>query len=285
MTKKMVGLDSCIRKVSRFFLTGTIILLFFILTACETPKSRTQKRKKSVESGLLKTVVFKGQKPERMMLKDRMNYYRVPGVSMAAIYQYQLDWAEAYGVKETGRSEPVTNHSLFQAASLSQPVTALAALRFVDQGRIALDSNVNEFLSYWKLPENRVAGENKVTLRTLLSHCAGLIPYEFRGYAQSEPLPTLRQILDGQKPANSPAARVYAVPGTQYSYSELGYVVLQQLLIDLEKKPFPEIMKESVQQPLGMERSTFEYSLPAGVKEMAVTGHLHQGEPLEGKWF
>jgi len=283
--EKMIVLDRCFRKASRFFLAGMIILLFLISTACETPKSRTQKRKKSVESGLHKAVVFKGQKPERMMLEDRMSYYRVPGVSMAVIYQYQIDWTEAYGVKETGRSEDVTTHSLFQAASLSQPVTALAALRFVDEGRITLDSNVNEFLSSWKLPGNRVPGENKVTIRMLLSHCAGLIPHEFRGYPQSEPLPTLRQILDGQKPANSPAARVYAVPGTQYSYSELGYAVLQQLLIDLEEKPFPQIMRESVLQPLGMERSTFEYPLPAGVKEMAMTGHLHQGEPLEGKWF
>jgi CubicO group peptidase (beta-lactamase class C family) len=214
-----------------------------------------------------------------------MDYYRVPGVSIAVIYQYRIDWTEAYGVKEAGRFEPVTTHSLFQAASLSQPVSALAALGFVDEGRITLDSNVNEFLMSWKLPENRITRENKVTLRTLLSHCAGLIPHEFRGYPESEPLPTLIQILDGQKPANSPAARVYAVPDSQYSYSELGYAVLQQLLIDLEEKPFPQIMKESVFQPLGMDRSTFLSPLPAGMKEMTVTGHLRGGEPLEGKWF
>ncbi|MGD8535231.1 MAG: serine hydrolase domain-containing protein [Candidatus Aminicenantes bacterium] len=284
MLKKMVIFYSRCRKISRYFLTGTIILLFFILVACETPKSRTQKRKKSVENGLLKAVVFKGQEPERMMLEDRMNYYRVPGLSIAAIYQNRIDWAEAYGVKEIRRPEPVTTHSLFQAASLSQPVAALAALHFVDEERIALDSNVNEFLSSWKLPENRMTRENKVTLRSLLSHCAGFIPHEFRGYPQSKPLPTLRQILDGQKPANSPAARVYAIPGSRYSYSELGYAILQQLLIDLEEKPFSQIMEESVLQPLGMERSTFEYTLPAGVKEMAVTGHLREGEPLEGKW-
>lgn len=281
----MVVFHSRFCKISRYFLTGTIILLFFILIACETPKSRTQKRKKSVENGLLKAIVFKGQEPERMMLEDRMNYYRVPGVSIAVIYQNRIDWAKAYGVKEVGRLEPVTTHSLFQAASLSQPVAALAALCFVDQGRITLDSDVNEFLSSWKLPENRNTRENKVTLRTLLSHCAGLVPHEFIGYPQSKPLPTLRQILDGQKPANSPAVRVYAIPGSRYSYSELGYAILQQLLIDLEKKPFPEIMKEIVFQPLGMERSTFESPLPAGVKEMTVTGHLREGEPLEGKWF
>ncbi len=272
------------RKILHFFPAVVIILLCFISTACETPKSRTQKRKKSVENGLLKAVVLKGQEPERMMLEARMNYYRVPGVSMAVIYQNRIDWAQAYGVKEAGRSEPVTIHSLFQAASLSQSVAALAALGFVDEGRITLDSNVNEFLNSWNLPENRITRENKVTLRTLLSHCAGLIPHEFKGYPQSEPLPTLKQILDGQKPANSPAARVYAVPGSQYSYSELGYAILQQLFIDLEEKPFPQIMKESVFQPLGMERSTFEIPLPAEEKEVAVTGHVREGGPLEGKW-
>jgi len=271
-------------KIARFFSAVVIILLFFILTACETPKSRTQKRKRSVENGLVKAVVLKGQESEKMKLEDRMMYYRVPGVSIAVIYQNRIDWANAYGFKEAGSFEPVTIHSLFQAASLSQPVAALAALDSVEEGRLTLDSDVNEFLSSWKLAENMFTRESKVTLRTLLSQGAGLIPYEFKGYPQSAPLPSLTQILSGQKPANSPAARLYAVPGTQYSYSELGYAVLQQILIDLEKKPFPQIMNESVFQPLGMERSTFECPLPEGVEEMAVTGHLREGRPLEGKW-
>ena len=274
-----------IRKIARFFSAVVIILLFFILTACETPKSRTQKRRRSVENGLIKAVVLKGQEPEKMKLEDRMMYYRIPGASIAVIYKYRIDWANAYGFKEAGSFEPVTIHSLFQAASLSQPVSALAALHSVEEGRLTLDSDVNEFLSSWKLAENVFTRESKVTLRTLLSHSAGLIPYEFKGYPQSAPLPSLTQILSGQKPANSPAARVYAVSGTQYSYSELGYAVLQQILIDLEKKPFPQIMNESVFQPLGMERSTFECPLPEGVEEMAVTGHLREGRPLEGKWY
>ena len=272
------------RKIARFFSAVVIILLFFILTACETPKSRTQKRKRSVENGLVKAVVLKGQESEKMKLEDRMMYYRVPGVSIAVIYQNRIDWANAYGFKEAGSFEPVTIHSLFQAASLSQPVAALAALDSVEEGRLTLDSDVNEFLSSWKLAENMFTRESNVTLRTLLSHSAGLIPYEFKGYPQSAPLPSLTQILSGQKPANSPAARLYAVPGTQYSYSELGYAVLQQILIDLEKKPFPQIMNESVFRPLGMERITFECPLPEGVEEMAVTGHLREGGPLEGKW-
>jgi CubicO group peptidase (beta-lactamase class C family) len=272
------------RKIVRFFSAVVIILLFFILTACETPKSRTQKRKRFVENGLNKAVVLKGQEPEKMKLEDRMMYYRIPGVSIAVIYQYRIDWANAYGFKEAGSFEPVTIHSLFQAASLSQPVAALAALHSVEEGRLTLDSDVNEFLSSWKLAENMFTRESKVTLRTLLSHSAGLIPYEFKGYPQSAPLPSLTQILSGQKPANSPAVRLYAVSGTQYSYSELGYAVLQQILIDLEKKPFPQIMNESVFQPLGMERSTFECPLPEGIEEMAVTGHLREGRPLEGKW-
>lgn len=271
-------------KLFRFFSAG-IILSFFLFTACETPKSRTQQRKRSVENGLIKAVVLEGQEPERMKLEDRMIYYRVPGVSIAVVYQSRIDWAKAYGFKEAGRFEPVTVHSLFQAASLSQPVAALAALHSVEEGQLALDSDVNEFLSSWKLAENRYTRENKVTLRTLLSHSAGLIPCEFQGYPRSAPLPSLTQILNGQKPANSPAVGVYAYPGSRYTYSELGYVVLQQILIDQQGKPFPQIMKENVLQPLGMERSTFEYLLPAEVEKMTVTGHLREGEPLEGKWY
>jgi CubicO group peptidase (beta-lactamase class C family) len=111
------------------------------------------------------------------------------------------------------------------------------------------------------------------------------MPYEYKGYPRSESLPSIQQILDGQNPADSPAARIYALPGSQYAYSELGYAVLQQLLIDLGERPFPQIMKETVFQPLGMVSSTFESPLPAALKKTAVTGHRREGEPVDGKWY
>ncbi len=272
------------RKIPHLLLTLMIFHLVFVLISCETPKSRTRKRMRSVESGLLKAAVFKGTEPEKMKLEERMQYYKVPGVSIAVIYKNQIDWARAYGIKEAGQTEPVTTDSLFQAAAFSQPVTAMAAFQFVDKGQLSLDSDVNSHLISWKLPGNKITREKKVSLRDLLSHTAGLMPYEYKGYPRSESLPSLQQILDGQKPANSPSARIYALPGSQYAYSELGYAVLQQLLIDLGERTFPQIMKETVFQPLGMVSSTFESPLPEAFKDTVVTGHSREGEPVDGKW-
>ncbi len=272
------------RKIPRVLLIFIVVYAVFLLTSCETPKSRTRQRMRAVESGLLKAVVFKGQEPEKMKLEERMEYYSVPGVSVAVIYKNRIDWARAYGIKDAREPELVTAGSLFQAAALSQPVSALAALHFVDKGPLSLDSDVNSYLSSWKLPDNKMTQGRKVFLRDLLSHSAGLMPFEYKGYPPSEPLPSLLQILDGQKPSDSPAARIYALPGSQHAYSELGYVVLQQLLVDLGKRPFPQIMKETVFEPLGMLNSTFEYPLPAALKHSAVTGHLRDGRPIEGKW-
>ncbi len=274
-----------VRKSIRLCLNLMIIkLLFFALVACETPQSRSRKRMSSVENGLVKAIVFKGEKPEKMKLEERMQYYRVPGASIALIYKHQLEWARGYGLKETGELEPVTAESLFQAGSLSQPVCAAAALRFVEEGHCGLDQDVNQALRSWKIPESELTVKNKVTLRGLLSHSAGLAPLEFRGYFPSEPLPALLQILDGEQPANSPAVYLQAEPFARVVYSEAGYAILQQMLVDLREKPFPEIMQETVLTPLGMSNSSFEYPLPPGLREMAVTGHLREGQPLEEKW-
>lgn len=258
--------------------------LFFIVRSCETPASITRKRIKSVENGLIKEIVIEGQKVKKMKLSERMPYYMVPGISVAVIDKFQVEWAKGYGVKERGSSDSVTSETLFQAGDISQPAAALAALIFVEKGRLDFDSDVNKFLSSWKIPENKLTRESKATLRKLLNHSAGLAPVEFKGYAEGESLPSLLQILKGEKPANSPALSVSFAPGSRQQHSESGYAVLQQLLIDLGGKPFPAIMEEAVFRPLEMAHSSYEYPLPSGLGENVSTGHGRDGEPVEGKW-
>lgn len=258
--------------------------LFLIVRSCETPASITKKRIKSVENGLIKEILIEGQKVKKMKLSERMPYYMVPGVSIAVIDKFQVEWAKGYGVKEKGGSDPVTNETLFQAGDISQPVAALASLIFVEKGLLDFDSDVNKFLASWKIPENKFTRENKVTLRKLLNHSAGLAPVDFKGYAEGESLPSLVQVLNGEKPANSPAVSVGFAPGSQQQYSESGYVVLQQLLVDLGGRPFPAIIEESVLRPLEMAHSSYEYPLPSALMEKASTGHSQDGEPVKGKW-
>lgn len=240
-------------------------------------------RIQQVENGLRPPVIVKGR-PVTMNLADRMKHYNTPGVSLAVINDNKIEWARGYGALEAGGDRAVTTETLFQAASISKPVTAMAALRLVQQGKLALDEDVNRKLISWKIPENEFTKDQKITLRRLLSHSAGLTVHGFAGYAAEEAAPTTIEILDGIKPANSAPVQVNVTPGTQSRYSGGGYVVLQLLLTEVTGKSFPEVMKELVFSKIDMRHSTYQQPLPKEWAPAAATAHRISGEPVKGKW-
>jgi CubicO group peptidase (beta-lactamase class C family) len=237
-----------------------------------------------IENGLLNRVAIQGESAAPMKLSDRMEHYKVPGVSIAVIDDGKIEWAKGYGILESGKSLPVTRGTLFQAGSISKPVTAAASLRLVQEGKLNLDEDVNKMLVSWKLPSNEFTAKRYVTLRKIMSHSAGITVHGFDGYTVDQPIPTLQQVLDGQPPANSPAIRVDSLPGAEWRYSGGGYTVLQQLLIDVTHETFPTLIHRLVLQPAGMNESTFEEPLPPNFTFRAATGHLRNGTPVQGKW-
>lgn len=241
-------------------------------------------RIRRVEDALLPPNVIKGQPLSQMKLVERMKYYGTPGASIAVINNYKIDWARGYGVREMGTTENVTPETLFQAASISKPVTALAVLRLVQQGKLNLDEDVNRKLVSWKVPENEFTRDRKVTIRGILKHTAGFDVLFYDGASIGEPVPTALQILNGEKPATTPPVRVIYTPGSKNIYSGNGFLVLQQLLVDVTGKPFPKLMEELVFRPLGMNDSTFEQPLPHNLEERAAAGN-QRGEPVKGKWI
>ncbi|MGJ5632116.1 serine hydrolase domain-containing protein [Nostoc sp. CALU 1950] len=150
---------------------------------------------------------------------------------------------------------------MFQAASISKPVAAMAMLRLVQENKLNLDEDVNKKLISWKVPENDFTKEQKVTLRGLLSHSSSLTVSGFRGYAADEEISTILQILDGVTPANSIPIRVDGTPNKDFRYAGGGYVVVQKLAEDVTKKPFPFFMQEEVLKKLNMTRSTYQQML------------------------
>jgi CubicO group peptidase (beta-lactamase class C family) len=221
----------------------------------------TDARIARIENGLRYAVAIRGRAPVQMRLDERMRVHKVPGVSIAVIDSFRIVWARGYGVREAGGTDSVTTETLFQAASISKPVAALAALRLVQEGVLDLDEDVNRKLKSWKIPDSRFTTTQPVTLRRMLSHSAGLTVHGFRGYASTEPVPTVLQIVNGEPPANSRAIRVDTFPGARWRYSGGGYTVMQQLLVDVSGKPFPELMRTQVLDPLGMKHSTYEQPL------------------------
>ncbi len=244
-----------------------MVALVLLLASCGQPvassSSDLDERIHEVENGLLLTET----------IADRMEAHHVPGVSIAVVNEFEIEWTKGYGVLELGGNEAVTPDTLFQAGSVAKPVTAVGALHYVEHGLLDLDENVNERLVSWRVPENEFTAQADVTLRRLLSHTAGVNQGLNRGYAPGEEVPTMLQALEGEPPANSLPVRVDRVPGTEEYYSNGGYLIVAQLLQDVLDKPFSEIMREAVFGPIGMTSSTFEQTLPAEFEARAATPH------------
>ena len=207
-----------------------------------------------------------------------------PGLSVAVIERYQIAWTRAYGTTVFGGATPVTSKTLFQAGSISKPVAATGMLALVQQGKLSLDEDVNARLKTWKVPENEFTKEQKVTLRRLASHTAGLTVHGFPGYDVDDKLPTLVEIFNGEKPANTAAIRVDFVPGTKERYSGGGVTIEQQVMIDVTARPFPALMKETVLDKIGMSDSSYEQPLPAAWAARTATGTYRDGKAVHGKW-
>ncbi|HXD32668.1 MAG TPA: serine hydrolase [Pyrinomonadaceae bacterium] len=243
-----------------------------------------EKRIKRVEHGLLLPVAIKGQPNSSMTLVDRMRFYRVPAVSIAVIDKSSIAWARAYGVKQSGASEPVDVETLFQAASISKPIVAAATLHLVDRGKLRLDEEVNKRLVSWQIPENEFTRQRPVTLRHLLAHSGGLTNHEVGTYGADQKVPTLIESLEGKPPARNRPVYVDYVPGSRWRYSGGGYSVLQQLLIDVAGSSFPAFMDETVLKPLSMTHSFYEQPLAKEHALVAAVGHRFTGDPIKGGW-
>ncbi len=235
----------------------------------------------AVEAGLRSSVQFKND--PNWHITERMQHYGVPGVSVAVIKDFKIHWVKHYGVTDKSTGTVVDDDTLFQAGSISKPVASYGALKLVEQKKLSLDSPVNEQLQGWKIPDNELTKKRPVALKHLMNHSAGLTVHGFGGYPPGAPVPTVKQILDGEKPANSAAVRVDLEPETQFRYSGGGYTVMQKLVADVSQKDYPGIMNELVLQPLKMSRSTYEQPLPPAKLKHAAAGYLPNKLPVPGK--
>jgi CubicO group peptidase (beta-lactamase class C family) len=259
----------------------SLLLLLNLLPFTVLAQTSVDTQIKRVEQGLLPAVLIKGD--PSWTLEERMKQWKVPGLSVAVVKDFKVEWARSYGVKDIETKEPVTTETLFQAGSISKPVAAMVALKRVQQGKIALDENINNKLVTWKLPDNEFTAKKKVTLANLLSHTGGTTVHGFPGYAVGEKIPTLPQVLDGTEPANTAAVRVDMEPGTKYRYSGGGTTIAQLAIMDIDKKPNPQIVQETVLGPLKMTNSTYSQPLPDDWRKKAASGHRGNGSLVEGK--
>ena len=178
----------------------------------------------------------------------------VPGLSIALIRNGNVAWVRAFGVKDSKSKAPVTEDTVFEAASLSKPVFAYAVLKLVDGGQIDLDKPLTQYLpgDYDVGPDPRLA---QITARRVMSHTTGFP--NWRG--------------------GDPKLKIYFTPGEKFSYSGEGFVYLSKVVEHITGEKLNDFMKRTVFDPLGMKSSSYVWQ--ERYDSLKTSRHNVLGEP------
>ena len=217
-------------------------------------------------------------------IEDRMKTKGINGVSIAMIRDYKIVWAKGYGLADKASNTPVTPQTLFQAASISKSLNAVGVLKLVQDKKIDLYTDINTYLKSWQFPYDTVSHGKKITVANLLSHTAGLTVHGFGGYEPGDSIPTLQQILDGKRPANSEPVRSMFEPGLRSEYSGGGITISQQIVMDVTGKPYATYMQQNVLDPLGMTMSSYQQPAAKDKEKYLATAYRGDGEAVKGKY-
>jgi len=211
-----------------------------------------------------------------------MEHHKVPGVSIAFLQDNKILWTHTEGVTDYITNKTIDSDTVFQAASISKPVFATVLMKYQQEHGLDLDADVNELLTSWKLPAHQWTASSPVTLRRLLSHSAGTTVHGFGGYASGENVPSIIEVLNGAKPANSAAVVVDIEPGKQFRYSGGGTTLAQLVLRDISGISLPQLAQSTVFGPLGMKHSRYSQPLADKFAQNAAVPYGAKGEPVEG---
>jgi len=168
--------------------------------------------------------------------------------------------------------------------SISKSLNGVGILKLVQEGKLNLDADINIYLKSWKFPYDSLSKGKKITIANLLSHTAGLTVHGFDGYEKGATIPTLMQILNGEKPANSKAIRSMYESSLKSEYSGGGTTISQLILQDVTGQSYDTYMWNNVLNPMGMSNSFYTQPPPAGKENLLATGYYNDGAAVKGKY-
>jgi len=263
---------SCLVEKKNYILLSFLLSSSFHLIAQQEKYNDSIERKiKSVENNLASEIQVEGE--PNWSLKERMKFYHVNGVSIAVIKNYKIEWARGYGWADSAEQRPVTTTTLFQAGSISKSLNSVGVLKLAQEGKLNIYKDINDYLRSWKFPYDSLSKGKKITIANLLSHSAGLSVHGFPGYEKGDAIPTLQQVLDGTKPANTSAVRSMFEPSLKYQYSGGGTTISQLIVQDITQMPYDKFMWQDVLKPMGMNNSSYTQPPSADKKNKLATGY------------
>ena len=204
----------------------------------------------------------------------------VPGMALALIQGGEIVWSGNYGVADVESQTPVTDETVFNVASMGKAVTAWAILTLVEDGTLDLDTPVDTYLTRWHLPDDERNGG--VTIRRILSHTAGLSVAGYFGFNSPDDLPTIEDVLAGNSEAGNTVEVIFE-PGTRFSYSGGGFVILQLVIEEVTGMSFADYAQQAVLEPLGMSHSDF--AMTDEILTNIATGYDDDGNPRDTLYF
>jgi len=210
----------------------SIVLLAVISVPGQSQSSVSSEQKKQIEAAI----------------SAAMSKQNIPGFSVTIAINNQIAWSQGYGLADAENSVPATPKTAYRIASVSKPITAVAAMQLVEKGKLDLDAPVQNYCSAF--PEK----SQKITTRHLIGHLSGI-----RHYKTNEEFNSTRhynnvvESMDGFK--NEPLLQE---PRTKFVYTTFGYVVLGCVVEGAAKMPFADYLRENIFRPAGMERTRID---------------------------
>ncbi|MDW3192058.1 MAG: serine hydrolase domain-containing protein [Cytophagales bacterium] len=217
----------------------------------------------------------------RYSLADCMRKEGVPGVNVAVIKNFALEWVRSWGLADARSGRPLTPQTLMKTGSVNKSINAFAFLKLMQDGVIDFDQDINEIMREWQFPYTR---NKPISTYHLLSHTSGLWFHPVSTYDHGPFKPNLVKFLNRKKSPqdkSKPYLHTLWDPGLKYQYSNLGYSVSQQVLIESTGSDYESFIKQAILDPLNMVYSL--YTIDKKQHNFA-SGHWNGGKRVPGKF-
>ncbi|HLP93673.1 MAG TPA: serine hydrolase domain-containing protein [Saprospiraceae bacterium] len=259
-----------------------LLLLCSQLSSQSAYPPETLAKIREIENNITGNLILNNARPNT--IAEQMAKYKVNGMSIAVIHNYQIAWAKGYGWADVAEQKPMTAETLFEPGSISKTLNAVGILKLAQDKKVDLYTDINQYLKSWKFPYDSLSKGKKINLAQLLSHQAGLTVHGFPGHDINGPIPTVYEVLDGKEPSFTPAVRSAFEPDLYFQYSGGGTTISQVLLSDVTGQAYDVWMYENVLKPIGMVNSTYAQP-PAREKWPLCSSAYHgDGTPIERKF-